>query len=151
LFGTCCGDCDAAFKADPKAAIAKAIQAHKAVGAFEYDPVSGLRIDSKKAAGFSDYKAIRYYFANAGEKKRFDAKPTKYVTDVKSEAYFCPLMRIALDSKDVGGFADYNGVRYYLCCESCTEKFKKNPKAYVEKAAAAVKPLGVAVVTASKD
>ncbi|HVT11014.1 MAG TPA: hypothetical protein VHE55_02000 [Fimbriimonadaceae bacterium] len=25
LFGTCCGNCDAAFKADPKAEIAKAI------------------------------------------------------------------------------------------------------------------------------
>ncbi|HVT11015.1 MAG TPA: YHS domain-containing protein [Fimbriimonadaceae bacterium] len=72
------------------------------------------------------------------------------MTEVKSEAYFCPLMNFALDSKDVGGFADYNGVRYYLCCESCMEKFKKNPKAYVEKAATAVKPLAVAVVTASK-
>lgn len=146
LFGTCCGSCDAPFKADPKGLIGKAIEAHKTVGAFEYDPVSGLRIDSNKAVDFSDYKAIRYYFATAAEKKSFDAKPAKYVSDVKSEAYFCPIMKMALDSKDVGGFADYNGVRYFLCCDNCTAKFRKNPAAYVAKAKEAVRPLAVATV-----
>src|SRR5438105_2739508 len=83
-FGTCCGGCDTPFMKDPQTLIAKAIKANKTIGAFEFDPVSGARIDGKKAAEFSDYKAIRYYFTSAAEKKTFDATPAQFITDVKS-------------------------------------------------------------------
>ncbi len=146
LFGTCCGGCDSPFIADPKGLIAIAIKANKTVGAFEYDPISGVRIDPAKAAGFSDYKAIRYYFKSADEKKSFDEAPAKFVGDVKAEAYFCPLMKFEMDSKDVGGYVDYKGVRYYQCCESCVNKFKADPAKYAANAAKAVKPLAAVVV-----
>ncbi|HVT11013.1 MAG TPA: hypothetical protein VHE55_01995 [Fimbriimonadaceae bacterium] len=146
MFGTCCGGCDTPFVKDPTGLIAKAIKADKTVGAFEYDPVTGFKVDPAKAEAFSDYKAIRYFFATADEKKTFDAKPTKFVTDVKSEAYFCPVMEQPTTSKDAAGYSDYNGVRYFMCCTYCVKKFRANPLAYVAKSAAAVKPLTVVVL-----
>ena len=141
LFGTCCGGCDAPFMKDPKAAIAKATKANKAIGAFQYDPVSGGKIDGKKAAASSDYKAIRYYFANADEKKSFDAEPTKYLAEVKSAAYFCPVMNHATEPTKAGAFVDYNGTRYFLCCGGCLASFKKDPAKFAANAASATKPL----------
>jgi YHS domain-containing protein len=150
LFGTCCGGCDAPFLKDPKTAIAKATKANKAIGIFEYDAVTGQKIDAKKAVAFSDYKAIRYLFASADEKKSFDATPTKFVGEVKSEAYFCPVMKHATEAKNAGGFADYNGTRYYLCCGDCVAEFKKDSAKFAANAAAATKPLAAVTVPAKK-
>lgn len=141
LYGTCCGGCDSPFLADPKGLIAKAVKANKTVGEFEYDAVTGTKIDSKKALASSDYKAIRYYFASTDEKKTFDASPAKFVSDVKSEAYFCPVMKHATASQKAGAFADFNGTRYYLCCGDCLKAFKAEPAKFASNAAAATKPL----------
>jgi YHS domain-containing protein len=150
VFGTCCGGCGAPFQKDPAAAIAKASKADKAIGAFMYDPVSGLRIDGKKAAASSDYKAIRYFFASEDEKKKFDAKPAMYVSDVKSEAYFCPITKHATASDKAGGFVDYKGTRYFTCCGDCVAELRKDPSKYVGNAASSVKTLSVVEVKETK-
>lgn len=146
VFGTCCGGCEKPFEKNPTALIAKAAKANKTVGAFGYDPVSGLKIDAAKAPAYTDYKAIRYAFATAAEKKAFDANPAKYVGNVKSEAYFCPVMKHATEAGKAGAFADYNGVRYYTCCGDCLKAFKANPAKYAANAKAAVKPLAVSTL-----
>ena len=43
------------------------------------DPVCGMEIDHKTAAGKSDYKGQTYYFCALGCKKDFDKEPQKYV------------------------------------------------------------------------
>ncbi len=43
------------------------------------DPVCGMEVDPKTAAGKSDYKGETYYFCSPGCKKAFDANPEKYV------------------------------------------------------------------------
>jgi len=117
----------------------------KRVGVFEYDPVSGWKIDATKAQGFSDYKAIRYYFASAGEKRTFDSAPTRYITDVKAEAYHCPVMDQDTTSKDAASCGDYKGVRYYMCCTVCIKKLRENP-AHVTANAKGINPLAVVIV-----
>lgn len=42
------------------------------------DPVCGMRIDPKTAAGSSEYKGQRYYFCSASCKTNFDSDPAKY-------------------------------------------------------------------------
>jgi len=42
------------------------------------DPVCGMDIDPKTAAGNSEYKGETYYFCSPGCKKSFDADPEKY-------------------------------------------------------------------------
>ncbi len=43
------------------------------------DPVCGMQIDPKTAAGKSDYKGQTYYFCSPGCKRAFDTDPEKYV------------------------------------------------------------------------
>jgi len=145
-FGTCCGNgCDAAFAKDPKGEIAKAIAAKKTVGVFDYDPISGWRIDAGNAGAFSDYKSIRYNFASADEKKTFDKAPARYISDVKSEAYYCPIMEQSTTSATAASFGDYKGVRYFMCCTVCVKKLRENPQKYMPNVKN-VDPLAVVVL-----
>jgi YHS domain-containing protein len=43
------------------------------------DPVCGMDVDEKKAAGKSDYKGQTYYFCSPGCKQAFDKEPEKYL------------------------------------------------------------------------
>jgi YHS domain-containing protein len=43
------------------------------------DPVCGMTVDEKKAAGSSMYSGKTYYFCAPGCKVEFDKNPSKYV------------------------------------------------------------------------
>ena len=43
------------------------------------DPVCGMEVNEKTAAGKSEYMGKTYYFCAPGCKKTFDANPTKYL------------------------------------------------------------------------
>lgn len=43
------------------------------------DPVCGMDVDPKTAAGQSEYNGQTYYFCAPGCKKAFDKEPQKYV------------------------------------------------------------------------
>ena len=45
---------------------------------MEKDPVCGLSVDPKKAAGTSQQGGRTIYFCSAGCKKKFDANPGQY-------------------------------------------------------------------------
>jgi YHS domain-containing protein len=42
------------------------------------DPVCGMEIDSRTAAGKSEYQGQTYYFCSAACKKSFDRDPSKF-------------------------------------------------------------------------
>ncbi len=44
------------------------------------DPVCGMDVDEKSAAGKSDYQGKTYYFCSAGCKASFDKNPDQYVS-----------------------------------------------------------------------
>jgi YHS domain-containing protein len=43
------------------------------------DPVCGMEVDEKTAAGKSEYQGKTYYFCAPGCKQAFDKEPEKYV------------------------------------------------------------------------
>ena len=43
------------------------------------DPVCGMSVEEKTAAGQSVYQGQTYYFCSTGCKKSFDTNPEKYV------------------------------------------------------------------------
>lgn len=47
------------------------------------DPVCGMEVDPKTAAGKSEYQGQTYYFCSPGCKKSFDKEPEKYVGSAK--------------------------------------------------------------------
>jgi len=50
------------------------------------DPVCGMDVDEKSAAGKSDYQGKTYYFCSAGCKASFDKDPQKYVGGTTTSA-----------------------------------------------------------------
>lgn len=48
------------------------------------DPVCGMEVSEKAAAGKSDYKGKTYYFCALGCKKEFDKNPEKYLKSPSS-------------------------------------------------------------------
>lgn len=42
------------------------------------DPICGMQVDPRTAAGQSEYQGQTYYFCSPGCKKTFDAAPQKY-------------------------------------------------------------------------
>jgi len=43
------------------------------------DPICGMEVDPKEAAGTSTYRGAVYYFCSLACKKEFDANPTKHL------------------------------------------------------------------------
>jgi len=48
------------------------------------DPVCGMDVDPKSAAGKSEYQGQTYYFCSPGCKQAFDKEPEKYVESTQS-------------------------------------------------------------------
>jgi len=46
---------------------------------MEKDPVCGMEVDPKTAAGKTEYKGKTYYFCSPGCKRDFDKDPEKYL------------------------------------------------------------------------
>jgi P-type Cu+ transporter len=46
---------------------------------MEKDPVCGMQVDPKKAAGTREYQGKAWYFCSAGYKRKFDQNPEQYV------------------------------------------------------------------------
>jgi Cu+-exporting ATPase len=48
--------------------------------AMAKDPVCGMLVDEKKAAGTSEYQGKTYYFCATSCKAKFDSNPATYVS-----------------------------------------------------------------------
>lgn len=48
---------------------------------MERDPVCGMMVDAKTAAGKSEYQGKTYYFCAPGCKAAFDKDPLRYVKE----------------------------------------------------------------------
>jgi len=70
---------------------------------------------------------------------------TAWPTDIKIHKnadgkVVCPVMNSTIDSPDKAvSYEDYKGVRYYICCDGCPEKFRADPEKYAEKAVSKAK------------
>ncbi len=57
--------------------------ARKGVIPMAKDPVCGMNVEEKRAAGTSTYKGKTYYFCARGCKERFDKEPDKFAKEGK--------------------------------------------------------------------
>ncbi len=46
---------------------------------MQRDPVCGMQVNEKTAAGKSEYQGKTYYFCSIGCKRTFDQSPSKFV------------------------------------------------------------------------
>lgn len=148
----CCPMCKATFEKDPAKAIAAAQKRGKAFGSSLFDPVSGDRLDHAKSIhAYSEYKGVRFLFHSDADKTAFDKAPAPYADVPSKEALYCPVSKEKVASYEkASGYADYQGVRYYFCCDGCDKPFKADPAKYTPIAAPYVRSVAVsaAVTTA---
>ncbi len=144
-YWTCCADCEPAFDKEPAKFAAERAKG-KAAGVSLFDPVSGARILHDKAIKeFSDYKGVRFLFAKAENKAKFDADPKKYGTMPEKEALYCSPGKEVVESYAASsGYVDFKGVRYYMCCAGCETPWAKEPDKHAENSAKYVKAPGIA-------
>lgn len=48
---------------------------------MEKDPICGMDVDPKSAAGQSEYEGKTYYFCSSGCKRKFDQNPEQHAAD----------------------------------------------------------------------
>lgn len=109
------------------------------------DPICGMTVDEKTAAGKSEYKGKTYYFCNVKCKEKFDSNPDEYVdeegnikkTQTKMSAHegmppsvekglntaVDPVCGMIVD-KDKSIKRVIDGREYYFCMESCARTFE---------------------------
>jgi len=57
------------------------------------------------------------------------AEPVAFTND--KGQIVCPVMGTVIeDPKKAVGYEDYEGKRYYFCCDGCPSQFKANPEKY---------------------
>ncbi len=132
----CCESCPAVFAQNPAQAYKAAGDKNHTVAQFYFDPVSGGKVYPARAKGSSDFGGVRFYFGTTADKKAFDADAKTYATVPVKEALFCPVENHPVASyASAGGYVDYQGVRYYVCCEDCLMEMNSNPGKYAKLAA----------------
>jgi len=131
-FGFCCNGCDKNFAKAPDKFLATQAKAGNTVGQFMFDVVSHRRIDPSKSAGYADFGGIRYSFESKENLTLFMTAQESMAAAPKKEALYCPVGKEKIASASrAWGYADHDGVRWYLCCGDCAEPFRKDPKSFI--------------------
>lgn len=66
------------------------------------------------------------------------SEPAKAKTDEQLVVFkmdnkvVCPVMGSDIKSPEDAKYQDYNGVRYYFCCDDCPPQFKADPAKYAD-------------------
>ena len=133
----CCENCKEAFIKAPEKYINKEsregyVHSHALAEDTVVDPVCGMKIKKSEAKATYEYNGKTYYFCMEGCKEKFMKDPEKYVKKAE-EMITCPVSGKKVKKTEAVGPYEYNGKDYYFCCESCEEKFTKDPEKYAKK------------------
>ncbi len=104
------------------------------------DPVCGMQVDERTAAGSSAFEGKNYFFCSVGCKTKFEAKPSAYTgapppAGNTMAATKDPVCGMTVNPATARNFA-HAGATYYFCGASCETKFRANPAQYLAAPAA---------------
>ncbi|MEO7672445.1 MAG: YHS domain-containing protein, partial [Pyrinomonadaceae bacterium] len=112
------------------------------------DPICGMTVDPRAAAGSYEHDGTTYYFCSKGCLNKFTADKEQAVTPVqisrKSETVahgemmaspqgksVDPVCGMTVDPNTAAGSHEINGKTYYFCSTGCLNKFKQDPEAFL--------------------
>ena len=104
------------------------------------DPVCGMQVDERTAAGSSAFEGKNYYFCSTGCKTKFAASPSRYTgappdAGNKPTSAKDPVCGMTVNPLTARNFA-HAGATYYFCGASCETKFRADPAQYLAAPAA---------------
>lgn len=137
----CCKDCLAKFKASPATylnrkpakANAQAQQATKACCSSEQGGSCCSGEKGAQAAGKSCCSEKGETAKSGEQATESDKKQTPEPQPVERAKLFCPVSEEEITLDEAIAF-EYNGKRYYVCCNKCKDKFLADPETYAKKA-----------------
>lgn len=112
------------------------------------DPVCGMTVDPVDAAGSHQYNGKTFYFCTPSCLERFKHNPAafgdehEHAAPVKSHRD--PVCGMDVDPEHAAGVVEHDGRIYYFCSPSCIEKFKAEPKRYLQPVKAAAQSAAAA-------
>lgn len=137
-FGICCPMCEKTFMTEPDKYLKPDAVKKKNAGVALFNPITHIRIKpDKDSVGPVLYNGVSYFFNTAEEQKAFESDMKKYTDVPAKEALYCPVMKHEVkDIRASGGYADIDGVRYYICCSPCAAKLAAEPSKYLDETSA---------------
>jgi len=103
------------------------------------DPVCGMSIVPRKAAGEQEFDGKTFYFCSKSCTEKFKADPASYATpkpvtvaspDAVAEPMTDPVCGMQVDPVTAAGMVEHGGVRYFFCSQGCVTKFQADPRKY---------------------
>lgn len=148
----CCPGCDDKFLSKPDEYLDQELEPGQYVATFLFDPVAKTRIDKKGVKAHVIYRGVLYNFFGEVSKQTFEETPELFAHAPDRESIVCPIMKGKLPSPSTAyGYADFEGVRYYFCHDTCPSTFAADPARYAKALAKNVRTLkGQAVASGTQ-
>ncbi len=128
-----CGEhCLNKFKEDPERFVSAAAREDKAT-----DPVCGMTVDPKSAAGSQEYEGQIYYFCSAHCLTKFRQEPGRFAAGasqaaVQTKSAIDPVCGMTVDPARAPGKQKHGEETYYFCSRRCMAKFIADPDAFLK-------------------
>lgn len=129
VYATCCPGCNGQFTNNPERFLKK--DSGSIIGWSVFDVVSKRPIDPEKAKAHTEYEGIRYFFASEENRSLFDKNPKQYAKAPDNE-YVEVAVLDTVSWKDLKGYVEHQGARYYVCDDHCFDEFAKNPTEFAK-------------------
>jgi YHS domain-containing protein len=129
VYSTCCPGCNVQFMSNPEKFLKK--ESSSIVGWSVFDVISKRPIDPETAKAHTEYAGIRYFFASEENRSKFDKNPKQYA-QVPDKEYVEVVFENTVSWKDLKGYIEHNGARYYVCDDHCFDEFAKNPSEFAK-------------------
>ena len=103
---------------------------------MEKDPVCGMQVDPKSAAGKAQHGGKTYYFCAAACQTKFEKNPAP-VREVAPDDDRRPrpaaevedvVCGMTIDPADAVGTVEHEGRTFYFCAQQCLERFREDPR-----------------------
>lgn len=103
------------------------------------DPVCGMKVDPKSAAGSHDHDGTTYYFCSKSCLAKFQADPARFSSGagatpvaMKDDAsHTDPVCGMKVDPQSAAGSHVHDGQNYFFCSQGCLSKFRADPPRYL--------------------
>ncbi len=108
------------------------------------DPICGMTVDPKSAAGKHEHNGHTYYFCSQRCFAKFREEPERFVRTVAlahlptmeksgsdNDLVVDPVCGMTVDPGSAAAKHEYNGKTYYFCSHHCALKFKEDPEKWL--------------------
>jgi len=112
------------------------------------DPICGMTVDPKTAAGSYESDGLKYYFCSKGCLNKFSVEKEQTTQPVQISRnkesvthgemmatpqgqFVDPVCGMTVNPDTAAGNYEHNGAKYYFCSAGCLNKFRQDPETFL--------------------